>query len=120
MSIRRAIEEKKRRIMTVALFGFAIAAGSALLAGLDILDLDDLRLVSLPGVIIFTLSMLYANLLAFRCPRCGGNWASLAMQGSLKAGIRCFLDLDERICFCPYCGSSIDDELDAEQVRAER
>jgi hypothetical protein len=105
MTIRILIEGKKRQIMVVALLGFAIAAAGVILAQLDVLNVEP-RFAVLPGGAAFTLALLYANLFAFRCPRCGGRWEALAMQGG-----RSFLALDRSLRYCPFCGADIDAEL---------
>ena len=105
MTIRMLIEGKKRRIMVVALLGFVIGATGVILAQQNVLDVEP-RFAMLPGGAVFLLALLYANLFAFRCPRCKGHWAALAMQGSQS-----FFALDRRIRYCPFCGEDIDTEM---------
>jgi hypothetical protein len=104
MTIRMLIERQKLRIMVVALLGFAIGAAGVILAQLKVLNVEP-RFAVLPGGALFTLALLYANLFAFRCPRCGGRWEALAMgRGS-------FFALDRSLRYCPFCGADIDAEL---------
>ncbi|MHB1426146.1 MAG: hypothetical protein ACYC3I_23530 [Gemmataceae bacterium] len=111
MTIRMLIEAKKRRYVVVAILGIAIAIGGVILEELKILNMD-VPLAALPGLAIFIFTLLYANFFAFRCPRCGGNWAVLAVQ-------RYFFILDRRIRYCPYCGADIDNEIVEQQVQGE-
>jgi hypothetical protein len=99
------IEGKKRRIMVVALLGFGIGVAGVILAQLNLLNVEP-RFAVLPGGTVFTLALLYANLFAFRCPRCGGRWEALAMHGG-----RSFLALDRNLKYCPFCGADIDAKL---------
>jgi hypothetical protein len=111
MTIRMLIERKKRRIMVVALVGFASAATGAVLTQSNVLNVEP-QFAVLPGMVVVVLALLYANLFAFRCPRCECGWATLVMQGS-----RSLVGLDRRIRYCPFCGVDIDTELGAEQGR---
>jgi len=90
--------------MAVALGGLLFGTASAIIADFGVVRLAPYHAI-LPGGLIFVLVMAYANLLAFRCPRCNGNWGMLAMQGN-----RCFTGIDTRIRYCPFCGYSVDAE----------
>jgi hypothetical protein len=104
MTIRRLIEAKKRRIMVLVLLGAALAAAGVLLSQQGVLNAEP-RFAVLPGGAVFMLTLVYANLFAFRCPRCGGRWEALAMQEGLS-----LFALDRRITFCPFCGADVDAE----------
>jgi hypothetical protein len=98
------MESKKRRIMVVALLGFAIGVAGVISAQLRLLNVEP-RFAVLPGGAVFTLALVYANLFAFRCPRCRGHWQDLAM------GRRSFFSLDRSLRYCPFCGADVDAEL---------
>ena len=63
--------------------------------------------VSLPGFAVAFVVSMVSQFVAFRCPWCRGNLAPLVMQ-------RGWLSVDSRVCFCPYCGRGLDEELPAE------
>ncbi len=119
MTIRRLMASKKRRIISIAMIGFASILVCVVLAEVGIMDNEMLSFAVLPGVAIFTFTMFYAYYFAFQCPQCGVNWSSLAMQPPPAAGLRCLLALDNRIRFCPFCGSDIDAELNTERIRVD-
>lgn len=110
MTIRVQFEKKKRTIMTIGLSGFFLGMFAAFLNHFDVFKCAA-NYALLFGLILFTLAMIYANLFAFICPKCGGNWGILAMQGKrFLTGIRYFLSMDSRIRYCPFCGIDIDRE----------
>jgi hypothetical protein len=88
--------------MIVALLGFSTAAIGVILAQNNLLNVAP-YFAALPGCIVFALALLYANLFAFHCPDCSGQWGVLAMQIS-----RGFFSVDSRIRYCPFCGCTID------------
>jgi hypothetical protein len=91
--------------MIVALLGFFTAAIGVILAQNNLLNVAPYH-AALPGGIMFVLAVLYANLFAFHCPDCSGQWGALAMQIS-----RGFFSVDSRIRYCPFCGCAIDRDL---------
>jgi hypothetical protein len=64
-----------------------------------------LVVVGLIGFAVAFALLMAAHLFAFRCPRCRGNIGPLIMQ---RGG----LSVDQRLNFCPYCGSELDEELE--------
>jgi hypothetical protein len=105
MTIRSIFDLTKRRVMIVALLGFCTAVIGVLLAQHNFLNVAPYH-AALPGGIVFALALLYANLFAFRCPHCSGQWGVLAMQIS-----RGLFSVDSRIRYCPFCGCTIDRDL---------
>jgi hypothetical protein len=89
--------------MAVAFGGFSLGAIGVTLADLDVLGFAPYDAM-LPGGILFVLVLIYANLFAFWCPRCGGNWGTLALRGAW------LFTIESRIRYCPFCGSDIDGE----------
>jgi hypothetical protein len=100
MTIRRAFERKKRRVMAAALFGVGLGAAGAVLAQWNLVSVPP-YVAAVPGGAVMTLALLYAQWFAFYCPRCRGRWGDLAMRG-------CFFEIDPRIRYCPYCGADVD------------
>jgi len=105
MTIRAVFDRTKRRVMVVSMLSSFTAAIGVILAQNNILNVAP-YLAALPGGLVFVLALQYANLYAFRCPDCSGQWGVLAMQIS-----RGFFSVDSRIRYCPFCGCTIDSEL---------
>jgi hypothetical protein len=103
-TVRSALDHKKRLLMILVLIGSLIAVGGVVLAQLQFVDVEPYYAV-LPGAILFTLTLLYANIWGLRCPRCGGSWGTLAMQSTQVFSI------NTCIRYCPFCGCDIDKEL---------
>jgi hypothetical protein len=60
--------------------------------------------VSLPGFAVAFVFSMAAYFVCFRCQRCRGNLGPLLMQRGL-------LSVDPQVCFCPYCGGGLDQEM---------
>lgn len=56
------------------------------------------------GFIPFMATILYMNF-GIRCPKCSGNLGLTIGHASMSFGSK------HRISFCPYCGTSIDQEI---------
>lgn len=102
ITIRAQFDKTKRRIMRIALCGFLLGVLAVILADLEIIKAAPYYAV-LPGMTLFTLALFYANLIAFRCPRCSENWGVLAAMGYPS-----FFKIDSRIRYCPFCGCNVD------------
>ena len=92
--------------------GSAVYAGTALfvsgiLLGL-VLGQPPVLAISIPGFAAAWLASMagfYVGLL--RCPWCRANLGALVMQHGVLA-------INRRVCFCPYCGVGLDEELPVE------
>ena len=108
MTIRELFERKKRRIMSLALVGMAVAFVGTILAQSNVLNVEPPQ-AALPGISVFVIAICYANFFAYSCPRCQRNCALLASHGA-------FFKLDQNVRYCPYCGSDIDAELSCNET----
>ena len=60
--------------------------------------------ISLPGFAVAFIVGMIAQFLGLRCPFCRGNLAQFLLhRGNLR--------IDPRVCFCPYCGVSLDKDV---------
>jgi hypothetical protein len=93
---------RRMRPAGIAMYG----AVCLLLIGTAIEVVGNLDL-ELPLVLAFGMLCLISmatQVLLFRCHRCLGNMAPILWwRGGLK--------IDQRVCFCPFCGVSLDQEL---------
>jgi len=96
MTIRMLLDRKKRWIMTVAIFGFAIAFGGGILAQQNVLNMPAGQ-AALPGFVLFMLVLFYGHSFAFRCPQCRKYLGLLVMNGGFP--------LNRCIRYCPFCGT---------------
>jgi hypothetical protein len=60
--------------------------------------------VAFSGFAVVFVGMMAAQFFVFRCLRCRGNLSAMVL---MRGG----LSMDRRVCFCPYCGGSLDEEL---------
>jgi hypothetical protein len=60
--------------------------------------------ILVPGFAIAFVSVMIAQFFGLRCPFCRGNLATLLLH---HGGLR----INRRVCFCPYCGKNLDEEL---------
>ena len=81
----------------IGLFLAGIAIGAAVGGQQPVL------VVSLPGFAVVFVVSIVCQFVAFRCPECRGNLAPLLMY-------RGWLSVDQSVCFCPYCGISLDEK----------
>ena len=63
--------------------------------------------ISLPGFAFAFVASMMAYYGGIRCPRCQGNLGPSAIQEG-------WLRVSRRICFCPFCGVALDEELPTE------
>jgi hypothetical protein len=96
MTTRVVLNARRRRIMTVAMAGFGAGFVGVILAEQGILDFAPYH-AGLPGALVFCFALGYAQVLAFRCPRCAGQWGPLV----ISLGYSLFR-MDDRIRFCPF------------------
>ena len=60
-----------------------------------------------PGFGLAFTASTFAYLVGLHCQMCSGNLGPLVMN-------RGWLSIDPRVCFCPYCGARMDDDLPTE------
>ncbi len=102
MTTRSTFVQRKRRVIAVVVFGFALVAMGVVLANLGVESFPP-YLAALPGGILIAVTLLYGQLIAFRCPNCGGSWGPLVLSGSKGPFQR-----DLGIQYCPFCGLHIE------------
>jgi hypothetical protein len=110
MTIRERIREEKRRLIRLVRCTFALfAAGCivSLLTPLAKLLLALAILLCWPGFVGFAIVVIYGRLFAFRCPRCGNNWARYVIGPTGLAYLGHWPKLDDLPC-CPGCGIELD------------
>jgi hypothetical protein len=69
--------------------------------------------LALPGFALGFMVSMATHFFLLRCPKCRGNLAPVAMRQG-------WLSVDRRVCFCPYCGVCLDEELPVEAIRTDR
>ncbi len=110
MTIRSAINRKKRWIATAACTGLVLfVGGTAVTPQLLPQTSQWLIGVGLAGFALGFLAMVYGSTFAFRCPKCRAWWSYIAMSHGM-------FSLDRRIKYCPYCGFDVDLELPADPI----
>ncbi len=102
MTIRAYLDHRVRRTRVVVYAGIALFVAGALLGGP--LGQPVAMVATLPALAVIFAASMYTHIAGFRCMRCIGNLAPLAMS---RGG----LSLDPRVRYCPYCGVGLDEEL---------
>lgn len=92
----------------VAGVGLVVAGVGAmpLLAGAGVVGPAVVAVV-LPGVVLLLAAIVVGQQFLFRCPWCRGN------LGPLMAGAG-WWRVSPKVRFCPYCGTDLDDPIDAD------
>lgn len=63
-------------------------------------------IITIPGVVVIMAVGLLFHLVLLRCPWCRGNMAPVLMNQGWPSRA-------SRVCFCAYCGRSLDEELES-------
>ena len=101
MTARLMLERKKRLVISTAMLGFCLLIACGIWSRFQP---SISPLVALPGLLLFVLLLLYAWLIALRCPHCGAS-----LYGLLTNGGNLFRTALQ-IRYCPYCGFDLDTE----------
>jgi hypothetical protein len=114
MTARTQLDRLLRWMRGAIYFGLGLFFLGILLGA--ILDEQEVLIpaISLPGFAIAFVANMVGYFGALRCPRCRGNLGPLLMPQERR-----WFSVVHSVCFCPYCGSSLDEELPQEGA-AER
>ncbi len=98
------------RWMRVAIgFGFGLFFLGILLGVIFDEQQAAILAISLPGFAVAFVANMAGYFGGLRCPQCRGNLGPLLMQ-------QIWFSVKHRVCFCPYCGGSLDEELSQESA----
>ena len=104
MSLRDAINRRRRKSGMIMMAGFALFA----LGGIASSTNSSFIALSLVGFFMFGGGIVY-QFYGIRCPRCGGK-IGFALNGFGNP-----FGVPSQFRFCPFCGVSLDADIDATQ-----
>lgn len=104
LTIRTLFERRKRWITAASLGCMLMAMGGSLLA--SFLNISP-AYAFFPLLAVFLITLMFAQSFAFHCPLCDKNLGQFAMQSN-------FSGTHQSIRYCPFCGVSLDVEIDPE------
>jgi hypothetical protein len=100
MTIRDQFNRKKRRVMSL----FFAFLGIAVLGGIISNYARPFAFfMYIPALALAFLTLGYAHMFVFRCPTCGGSWASLMIHT-----VKWPFSSGGYARYCPFCGIDID------------
>lgn len=111
MTTRDVFNRRLKWISGLMYFGFALLALGMALAWLDGGQLNIAVVVA--GVALFVLAGATGQLLALRCPKCMGNCGPMVFHNGVCRKV------SNRLQYCPFCGQSLDEPLQRDEVREE-
>ncbi len=100
MTIRQILNRTKRRVVTL----WFVCFGLFILGPIVFSDVVFMVILGLVGFGIAFVTMFYSYMFGLPCPKCRTSWGLFAYH---HGGF----SISQRIRFCPFCGTNIDDDL---------
>ena len=104
MKIREKLNKTRKKIYLIGFLSWVLVAASIVFSATN--ENDSFEMLILIPFALFMFSCLYL-LFGIRCPKCKGVLGYVVSWPPGK-----WLDISEKIKFCPFCGIELDSEIE--------